>query len=457
MEGTEHPVGMRSLPLNDWAEAGFATRLTLGFGNPNTTAAAIAIAMMLLPALIVAPSPLRYLACVLWIVGSTALAMTASRGGLAALVLGILAWQFSSSSLRYRLALGGALAVAITIFLLSPAGERVVHAGGDRSITSRWSVLSKVPAMVAAAPDGWGAGRSAEAYHNWFQRIGDLTHFRHILSTHAVWLVEGGWFVRIAYLGLWFGGLAVLFPRQGEAVWLTMAFASWIAFGTAACFSHVGENLLMWVFPGLIGAAVIVNRVLNGVGFGLCQLLRGVFLGLVALVSVIFTGHIANGEGIRLKSGRVTLGKQIANGTEIDVAVTSEVVGLHFGQQIRAKPPRRDWIRYAWDADCVLSAPVVLLAGRAVNPLVSQSADGHKMVWINPPGVFPEQVLARATYRSIKILNGEFSGFTTRPWRVYFEKTGADKKGGDVWKIRGQAERISNAWERFAEQANVSI
>ena len=177
MESTEYPVGMASLPLTDWIAAGFTTRLTLGIGNPNTTGAAIALAMMLLPVLITAKSRWRYLGGVLWLVGSAALAMTASRGGLVALALGLVAWQFSSLSARQRVALGVAGALAVAIFLLSPAGQRVVRAGEDRSIAGRRSVLSTVPAMIAAAPGGWGEGRSAEAYHNWFQRVGDRRIF----------------------------------------------------------------------------------------------------------------------------------------------------------------------------------------------------------------------------------------------------------------------------------------
>ena len=212
----------------------------------------------------------------------------------------------------------------------------------------------------------------------------------------------------------------------------------------------------MWVFPVFLSAVVVGRRAVSGFGFGLRRMLIGIFLGLTVFVGVLVAGHLTNVERVRLKNGAVTLGTQTDSGLAIDVATTPEVVGLHFGQQIRGRPPTRDWIRYAWDGDRILTAPVVFLTGRIVNPLVPETGEGVDLVWINPHGMFPDRVLARADYRNVTIFSGEFSEFTTAPWRVYLEEKSARGRVGDIRRIRGQAESVTNAWNLFVDRAAIS-
>lgn len=221
-----------------------AARADFGFGNPNLAAALFAM----LAVGVWGISFGRFEARPAVFLGRMAasgtcaalIVLTASRGGLVALAAGFLVLWAVSGFLRPKVwqgfALAGALVLLVAFSALGRMGERVAESSPeDGSITSRVAIFRAVPAMLTAAPQGWGVGQSAVAYQNWFQAPEDLRTYKHLLSTHATWMVERGWGFRFVYLLGW-GVVLVLCGK------VPAALAVWVVFGVAGVFSHVGAD-----------------------------------------------------------------------------------------------------------------------------------------------------------------------------------------------------------------------
>lgn len=242
------------------------TRLDLGFGNPNKAGALLAILALLvwLPAFWKPAT--RWFCGAFSALAAGLLCHTFSRGALVALVvggaatLGVLRPRWPR---RYYVLMGCGLCALAGYAAWCGLGERTLHGAGgtDRSVTSRAEMYRKLPAMLAAAPGGWGRGQAAAAYENWFQPMGESTRFKHLLSTHGTWAVEYGWAFSFGYGCLWIGAFGLCWRHDSQDPrWFSICAGSLAAFFTAACFSHIAESPVLALAPVLATLAVVIVR-----------------------------------------------------------------------------------------------------------------------------------------------------------------------------------------------------
>ncbi len=182
-----------------WA---LAARADFGFGNPNLAGAFFAmLAVGVWGFCGGEKSDGRAEARGFWIclAASAAFAAlmvgTASRGAAAALGAGVAAawWAAGFPRIGGR-RLAATIAAGTGVVALAVGGRMGERVGAsspeDGSITSRLAIYGAVPAMMAAAPGGWGRENAAEAYQNWFQAKEDTRIYKHLVSTHGTWMVE---------------------------------------------------------------------------------------------------------------------------------------------------------------------------------------------------------------------------------------------------------------------------
>ncbi len=321
-------------------------RWDLGLGNPNKAGAVLACALVLI-----------WLGAVKWRNAMTVagfalaglLALTGSRGGLVASLAGLavvasVAWWKADLSLSLRVA--GVMGISVVLFLFMPQTDRPKPFGGredtnaeDYSLTNRWSIYRKVPAMIAAAPQGWGWGRSGDAYMQWFQELGRLENYRSLVSTHATVLVEGGWMTRATYTALWACALTLAATGiSGEtrtALTAAARLGCLVAFGVACTFSTVGEAIWCWGLPiiALASAIYIALRRINlaVIWRRMAVSSTGACLLLLALALV---GMIAHAEVSCPSPGLVVIG---SGAPKLALIQPDRIVlGDHYGQVLRA-------------------------------------------------------------------------------------------------------------------------
>ena len=223
-------------------------RMDWGLGNPNTTAALIALLML---AVWVLPLLHRWL---FWVAlpAFTALGMclmhTMSRGGVVAAAAGfavLLAHLYRARFLNSPFLTGFTglnrltgffflkqrnpenpvnpvqneakvkwsrirmLAVAIGIIVMfTGAGTlqtstRFARSPQDRSIFNRLVIWRQTPRMMVDAPWGWGIGNASRAYMSWYQPLERPERYRVLVNSHLDWLVEFGWPMRLLYVLGW--------------------------------------------------------------------------------------------------------------------------------------------------------------------------------------------------------------------------------------------------------------
>jgi len=249
---------MNSISFNGMA------RMDWGFGNPNKTAALIAILMI---AVWILPYSRKW---GFWpaLVAFTALGLdliyTFSRGGiLAVLTAGIplLIWAPHPWPRPRQIGIFVSLLLLLgaVIWVKAPARyfQGIIH--DDLSISNRLEIWKSVPAMIANAPEGWGVGNSGNAYIQWYQPLNRSERYRTLVNSHFTWLVEFGWPFRVLYLIGWSAIFVICWPSK-SARWRSVAFAVWVCFFVAAFFSSVAEVAILWIVPLLFLCAAIFCR-----------------------------------------------------------------------------------------------------------------------------------------------------------------------------------------------------
>jgi len=417
-------------------EVWFSPRLTLGLGNPNTAGALLAMLLVSVLAFCLG-SRWRWIPALAASAGlGCGITLTSSRGGLVALAVGLTVLAIRGTRAdRVLLAVCGLMVLGI--FVGSPAVRRIHAPNEDASLAARWTVLSHVPAMMVAAPGGWGAGRSAEAYEEWFQPAGPLTHFTSVLSTHAVWLVERGWPVRILYVAMWI--LCIQWCATAGPRWSMGGAACWAAFAVAACFSHVGERPIMWILPAIWILAAAVARLCLGRYPSLSSFRLGLMTALVIILGLVLLGAPWK-PGPRLHDGVV----RIDGGGEPTriISVAGEgVPASGLGREIRNRVPRNTRVEYAWDRTGMLRGETLFIVGGAV-PRMAPGVTPRREVWLLPEGILPPQLPAALRSAPVTVLTGQFASFTVAPWTKYFSDGGA----GHVTVLPGVGNFVEDAW-----------
>lgn len=319
-----------------WKDSG---RLRLWFDNPNKAGLLFAeLALAFLGLLFLA----RPWALGLGLAGAAAsfgcLLWTSSRGGFLSFLCGLgVLGLFSARRLATRrnlIVLAAACVLAVGGLFASGQGGRLVgklfkeeQRTEEQRATSRLTIWREVPRMIVDAPGGWGVGKSAEAYIDWYRRGGNCL-LKDMISGHLTLLVEQGWAVRTAYLLAWAFLLlfALLHAMKGGA---PSPLALWTAFFVGACFNPVLAEPALLVLPlafvvPLARAAVRRDRRRQAA----CALALG-----CAGVAVVAFGTVLAARN--LSSGAVSVTRTdeavVLNGTAPSVWIVDDDWVLHGG------------------------------------------------------------------------------------------------------------------------------
>ncbi|MDD2711172.1 MAG: O-antigen ligase family protein [Verrucomicrobiae bacterium] len=317
-------------------------RMDWGLGNPNKTAALIAILMVAVWGLVYIRRWGFWAALTLFTALGVCLIKTFSRGGLIALAVGMvpLLWKTARPwSKRKIAAVVVSIWVMIGVSVLWEAHERLGQgvAQEDKSITHRLELWMKAPRMMADAPGGWGLGNSGRAYMQWYQPLDRGEEYRTLVNSHLTWLVEFGWPFRFFYIAGWLTVLLLCFPssnvgHRASNGAFCVSLGIWLCFGTAAWFSSVAESPWLWIVPSISGLAVLFARFGNREwpAFRLWILMGAA--AMLAVAGLWVAGSCSKSRNIRCVGGRVILGQGVPG---IWVVLDQETMGDSHGKALR--------------------------------------------------------------------------------------------------------------------------
>ena len=241
------------------AEAFFyngVSRWDFGLDNPNKAAAVLAFLLLALLALSVRARRewVRWCAGAAMALVGYGLVHTFSRGGLVAFLAGavVVLAGVRKSLFRERRWLPVLLATCTLVGAAAWTGfaGRVANSSpaADDSVGNRFVIWRNVPCMMVDAPGGWGHGAAGDAFMSWYQPLDRKERYRTLVNSHFTWLVEWGWCGRFVLVWAWLLALGMGIVRwrsRGDP----LPLAVWIGFATAAFFSSVAEEWIVWVVP----------------------------------------------------------------------------------------------------------------------------------------------------------------------------------------------------------------
>lgn len=309
-------------------------RMDWGLGNPNKTAALIAVLMIAVWALAWIRQWGFWAALALFTGLGICLVHTFSRGGMAALLVGIIPvlWFAPRPWPRGKwVAVVVALGVMASALLYLNAHERLGQGvtKEDQSISNRLELWQATPQMMRDAPAGWGLGNSGKAYMQWYQPLERTEGYRTMVNSHLTWLVEFGWGGRFGYLAGWLAVLLVCWPDR-RARGLALTFGVWLAFTVAAFFSSVAESPWLWIVPVLSLSAALIVRLKNHI-----WPVKAAWLLPVGGAALILTGIFLCSNGNSTVSGmknKVVIG---SGKPSVWVLADSKTMGEYYGRHLR--------------------------------------------------------------------------------------------------------------------------
>ncbi|MDR2513376.1 MAG: O-antigen ligase family protein [Puniceicoccales bacterium] len=400
---------------------GSTIRLDWGFGNPNKTAALIAsilIAIWVIPqiarALLHGKNGWKSVVFqkILWWATFCAtgycafiLLKTGSRGGAAAVFFGF-SLLFVLSAKQKILSKGKIVAIFLLIGAVGVVASLMPQTGRfaperslqDASLHNRWLIWKNVPSMLVAAPDGWGLGKSGEIFIEWYQSPGRQERYRTLVNSHATWLVEFGWLLRIAYLFAWLTAFRLAWPdrcKEGESLepFPNAPLGVLGTFFLAATFSSVAEEWQLWIVPGLMLGVCLFFRWRrkqwpNKKRF--FTMVSAFVLGLILLVQVV--GRLSNVFPLSVENGGET--------ARIGCGPVGVVVAA--GEKSRETPRDLRSVLGAWD-----SQQAIIWTRRLREGMLAEGENPRLIVFSEVYTVPPPGILKRA--REIILLSPRFS------------------------------------------------
>ena len=325
-------------PPDIWSDG---TRLKLWFGNPNKAGVFFAELSLLSLVLLFCRSVWwRILGVLLSLSAFVGMMQTSSRGAMLGFLLGLATMGLlrakSLFSWKRLLVLLGVAAVFTGCFLFSGQVDRLgrnLLNEGQRE-TSRLTIWKEVPRMMWDAPGGWGYGRAAHAYIDWYQPESECL-LKDLISGHLTFLVESSWPVRICYVFLW---LAVMLIGLGQAIKgaAPVPLALLIAFGIAGCFNPIVTVPELWVAPLLAATWILRSQIVSkGGGRSFRLLAREMMLCLAvgaAITEILLcTTAVLAGMSKAKVSVRKCANAVLLNGTKPDVWLVDDDYVLHGG------------------------------------------------------------------------------------------------------------------------------
>lgn len=388
-------------------------RMDWGLGNPNKTAALIAMAMIAVWGLAYIRRWGFWAAIILFVALGVCLMHTVSRGGLVAMLGGVVPLILLSPRPWPRARVVG-IVVGVWIIVGSAVYLQTLsrYAQGvnqeDRSISNRFEIWKTAPRMMVDAPSGWGIGNSGEVYVQWYQPLGKSEAYRTLVSSHITWLVEFGWLGRFAYLLGWLSVFLLCWPSRSRC-WLAIPLGIWIAFAVASFFSSVAESPWLWILPGCSLVAVLVFRIYKRSWPG--ARLWAIPIGAACLLlAAFYLAGQSHAPTIKGAPDRVSVGQ---GKPQVWLVVDTTVLGGRYGHTLRrflkSQEPQVS-IGLVQSADALppeLSGSVLCLAGQL---LPSSLPTPHSFLLINP-GFSPGQLAAIVPLDGIgiEVAIGEFT------------------------------------------------
>jgi hypothetical protein len=424
-----------------------------GFGNPNKTAALIALIMIAVWTFGYIRKWGFWAAFTLFTGLGVCLILTQSRGGLVGVVIGgliVLAWAPRPFPFWRSLAVIVACAALAVFALAINAESRYVKglSGKDQSIENRFLIWKQVPSMIHDAPNGWGIGKSGDAYMQWYQPINRGEGYRTLVNSHLTWLTELNWLGRIGYVFSWAAIFVLLWPRR-DCRWFSIPFATWIILGVCASFSSVAEVPLLWVIPIMALVGVLVVRYRRSLWPEARLWIWGAFASISTIAIIWLEGTLlATPSNIHCPyEGVVTLG---AVSPKIwIIAPNRSVLGEHFGHEARQ----------GYEANAVYSqtglgivtllkdAPAkqtLVFSGQV--PLSLEASHPAQIILINPKPLSTDMLQALLANASITVVVGEFSRN-----KDYWNQQSREHPNIKVQLVVGSEEYIPNWMQEIAD------
>ena len=240
------------------------SRLRLGYKNPNAAGTLFAeLAVLALAGVAFLPYLWMRIAAGGGILASlVALFLTESRGSFVGFCIGAILLAFIAAIQRFsakRMVIWcGISVIAAGLLVFGALGDRFGKNLFERNEANemRLECWRAAPAMMAAAPAGWGE-KCGHAYCDWFQPVGNYHPQTWLFNSHLTWMVERGWIFRFAYCAGWLLVLTLLGAAARRSRVAGAAFAVWVAFAVALWFSTVGQCWTLWMAPVMIALAAV--------------------------------------------------------------------------------------------------------------------------------------------------------------------------------------------------------
>lgn len=389
-------------------------RMDWGLGNPNKTAALIAILMIAVWAIAYFRKWGFWVALASFTALGVCLIHTVSRGGIVALGIGLAAilWTIPRPWPIQKIVtlipcFWIITGTSVYLNTYSRYGQGIVHE--DPSISNRIELWKMAPRMMVDAPGGWGLGKSGQAYMQWYQPLNRHEIYRTLVNSHLTWLVEFGWPLRFMYLSAWYLILMLCWPyRKGS--WYAIVFGIWITLFTAAFFSSVAESGWIWIVPIIGLVAVLADRFVhrrwpNPLTWTTPILFAATILGAL----VLFCGD-NNNIIIKSSPDRIAIG---STSPKMWILINPRIIGSDYERMLRSRnlPPSSLGLAISLKSLTNIQGDTIIiygaLSGTEIQQLSSIFAHFKKVLLVNPL-FYPEE--AKLTDPSkFKVLFGEFS------------------------------------------------
>lgn len=402
-------------------------RMDWGLGNPNKTAALIAILMVAVWGFAYIRRWGFWVALTLFTGLGICLMHTISRGGLISAVAGIIplivfAPRPWPKSRVIGVILGAWVMVGAVLYFNSGSRYTQGITSEDRSITNRFDIWKEAPKMMVDAPGGWGIGKSGDAYMQWYQSPDRGEAYRTLVNSHLTWLVEFGWPLRFLYVFGWLLVFLLCWPSQNSR-WTSVALGVWVAFAVAATFSSVAESPWIWAVPGLFLLLVLGYRLFRVQWFNPRLLVAP--LGAAALVTLGLFIVGQNGNQVRLDGDMVIVG----SGSErVHLLVDRKILGQTYGKTLRrylSNNPRNVEVGLSETVPTGENLPKKMIVAGKPGPevraqIVSAIFKLDKLVFLSP-AVFPQEFnLSPDSLKKVEVVFGEFSDSAAgQSWRSF--------------------------------------
>lgn len=415
-----------------------------GFGNPNRTAAFIAILMVAIWSFAYLRQIGFWICLSIFCVLGLCLVHTMSRGGLVACLVGLapVIWFSPKPWSTPRICACILVAVGIGVASIHLKLSSRLEGGiitQDMSIINRLTIWSVTPAMMADAPSGWGLGNASNAYQQWYQPLENVERYKNLINSHLTWMVELGWPFRFAYIFGWLAVFCLLFPNVRRR-YTSVFFGVWLSFFVSAFFSAIADNIILWVVPLI--CLVAASACLKGIFFEgtvFLRLRRAAIGSLVACLILLVVGKFRS-SGLSGSQEGVIFGQQKPTAF---IFYDQSTMGSSYGQSIRrarqeGKLPFSLAILLRPKDAKMLSEDSTVVIGRQIPSVIGLRGEVSKVariVLLNPEFSPPELGINEQNRSKVRAYFGEFArsvGF--REWA----QLNAD------WRIEGIGEFVPN-------------